>query len=63
MWFNKPFYKYATGTILILIIIYLLGKIDYFYMAVSKTDYNHLFSDFNSWASLLYFKAGRSFFE
>lgn len=30
MWINKPFFKYATGIILILIIIFLLGKIDYF---------------------------------
>lgn len=30
MWMNKPFFKYATGIILLLIIIYLLGKIDYF---------------------------------
>lgn len=36
MWFNKPFYKYATGTILILIIIYLLGKIDYFIWPFQK---------------------------
>ncbi|WP_210366593.1 AI-2E family transporter [Bacillus sp. REN3] len=30
MWIHKPFFKYATGTILILVIIYLFGKIDYF---------------------------------
>ncbi|WP_264805914.1 AI-2E family transporter [Cytobacillus sp. NCCP-133] len=30
MWMNKPFFKYATGIILVLIIIFLLGKIDYF---------------------------------
>lgn len=30
MWVNKPFFKYATGTILVLLIILLLGKIDYF---------------------------------
>ncbi|RSD24438.1 AI-2E family transporter [Mesobacillus subterraneus] len=30
MWFHRPFFKYATGAILILIIIFLFGKIDYF---------------------------------
>ncbi|WP_436376268.1 AI-2E family transporter [Cytobacillus sp. BC1816] len=30
MWINKPFFKYAAGTIFVLIIIFLLGKIDYF---------------------------------
>ncbi|MCD7034437.1 AI-2E family transporter [Metabacillus sp. GX 13764] len=30
MWINKPFFKYATGIILALIIIFLFGKIDYF---------------------------------
>ncbi|MBN8199928.1 AI-2E family transporter [Bacillus sp. NTK034] len=30
MWINKPFFKYAAGTITVLIIIFLLGKIDYF---------------------------------
>lgn len=36
MWINKPFYKYATATILILIIIYLFGKIDYFMWPFQK---------------------------
>ena len=36
MWINKPFFKYATGSILILIIIYLLGKIDYFIWPFQK---------------------------
>ena len=36
MWINKPFYKYATASILILIIIYLLGKIDYFIWPFQK---------------------------
>jgi predicted PurR-regulated permease PerM len=36
MWINKPFYKYATAAILILIIIYLLGKIDYFMWPFQK---------------------------
>ena len=36
MWINKPFFKYAIGTILILIIIYLLGKIDYFIWPFQK---------------------------
>lgn len=30
MWINKPFFKYAAGTIFVLVIIFLLGKIDYF---------------------------------
>lgn len=30
MWIEKPFFKYATGVILILLIIFLSGKIDYF---------------------------------
>lgn len=29
MWIRKPFFEYATATILILIIIFFLGKIDY----------------------------------
>ena len=29
MWIRKPFFEYATGAILILIIIFFLGKIDY----------------------------------
>lgn len=29
MWIHKPYFKYATGTILALLIIFLLGKIDY----------------------------------
>ncbi|CAM4123393.1 AI-2E family transporter [Mesobacillus thioparans] len=30
MWIQRPFFKFATGTILILLIIFLFGKIDYF---------------------------------
>jgi predicted PurR-regulated permease PerM len=30
MWIQKPFFKYATGIILVLLIIFLFGKIDYF---------------------------------
>ncbi|MBT2680882.1 AI-2E family transporter [Bacillus sp. ISL-35] len=30
MWVQRPFFKYATGIILILLIIFLFGKIDYF---------------------------------
>lgn len=30
MWVQKPFFKYATGIILVLLIIFLFGKIDYF---------------------------------
>ncbi|MGV2938950.1 AI-2E family transporter [Mesobacillus sp. LC4] len=30
MWIQRPFFKYATGTILLLLIIFLFGKIDYF---------------------------------
>lgn len=30
MWIHRPFFKYTTGTILVLLIIFLLGKIDYF---------------------------------
>jgi predicted PurR-regulated permease PerM len=36
MWINKPFFKYATGTILVLIIVYLFGKIDYFLWPFQK---------------------------
>ncbi|PQD94765.1 AI-2E family transporter [Pradoshia eiseniae] len=36
MWINKPFFKYATGLILILIIIVLFGKIDYFIWPFQK---------------------------
>lgn len=36
MWVNKPFFKYASGLILILVIIYLLGKIDYFIWPFQK---------------------------
>jgi len=36
MWINKPFFKYATGLILILIIIFLFGKIDYFIWPFQK---------------------------
>lgn len=30
MWVQKPFFKYATGIILVLLVIFLFGKIDYF---------------------------------
>jgi predicted PurR-regulated permease PerM len=30
MWIQRPFFKYATGAILLLLIIFLFGKIDYF---------------------------------
>lgn len=30
MWIQRPFFKYATGAILVLLIIFLFGKIDYF---------------------------------
>ncbi|MCM3121690.1 AI-2E family transporter [Mesobacillus sp. AQ2] len=30
MWVQRPFFKYSTGLILILLIIFLFGKIDYF---------------------------------
>ncbi|WP_079509113.1 AI-2E family transporter [Mesobacillus jeotgali] len=30
MWIQKPFFKYATAIILVLLIIFLFGKIDYF---------------------------------
>ncbi|WLR57055.1 AI-2E family transporter [Mesobacillus subterraneus] len=30
MWIQRPFFKYATGIILLLLIIFLFGKIDYF---------------------------------
>ncbi len=36
MWVNKPFFKYASGLILILIIIFLFGKIDYFIWPFQK---------------------------
>lgn len=36
MWIHKPFFKYAFGAILVLIIIYLLGKIDYFVWPFQK---------------------------
>ncbi|MFY4777002.1 AI-2E family transporter [Metabacillus sp. RGM 3146] len=36
MWINKPYFKYATGFILALIIIFLLGKIDYFLLPFQK---------------------------
>ncbi|WP_455663297.1 AI-2E family transporter [Pradoshia sp.] len=36
MWVNKPFFKYASGLILILLIIFLFGKIDYFIWPFQK---------------------------
>ncbi|NHM32263.1 AI-2E family transporter [Neobacillus terrae] len=36
MWIHKPFFKYATGTLLVLFIIYMLGKIDYFLWPFQK---------------------------
>ncbi|PLT29956.1 AI-2E family transporter [Peribacillus deserti] len=36
MWINKPFFKYATGTILCLIIILLFGRIDYFMKPIQQ---------------------------
>ncbi|WP_404456273.1 AI-2E family transporter [Virgibacillus necropolis] len=30
MWIRKPFFKYATGTLLVLLCIYFLGKVDFF---------------------------------
>ncbi|WP_071459705.1 AI-2E family transporter [Bacillus massilinigeriensis] len=30
MWIHKPFFQYATGTLLVLFVIFMLGKIDYF---------------------------------
>ncbi|MFE4898582.1 AI-2E family transporter [Peribacillus butanolivorans] len=36
MWINKPFFKYASGIILIILIIFLLGKIDYIYLPIQK---------------------------
>ena len=37
MWINKPFYKYATGIILIILIILLFGQIEYFFLPFKKT--------------------------
>lgn len=36
MWINKPFFKYAAGTLFILAIIFMLGKIDYFLWPFQK---------------------------
>ncbi|RFU64809.1 AI-2E family transporter [Peribacillus glennii] len=36
MWINKPFFKYATGVLLTIFIIFLLGKIDYFLQPFQK---------------------------
>ncbi|OCA81521.1 AI-2E family transporter [Bacillus sp. FJAT-27225] len=36
MWINKPFFRYATAFILLLLIIFLLGKIDYFIWPFKK---------------------------
>jgi len=30
MWFNNKFFKYATGTFLVLLIIFMLGQVDFF---------------------------------
>jgi predicted PurR-regulated permease PerM len=36
MWINRPFFKYASGILLILLIIFLFGKIDYFVWPFQK---------------------------
>ncbi|MGG4268180.1 hypothetical protein [Peribacillus simplex] len=36
MWINKPFFKYASAIILIILIIFLLGKIDYIFLPLQK---------------------------
>ena len=36
LWINKPFFKYACGIILIILIIFLLGKIDYVLLPLQK---------------------------
>lgn len=36
MWINRPFFKYAMGILLILLIIFLFGKIDYFVWPFKK---------------------------
>ncbi|WP_316568673.1 AI-2E family transporter [Neobacillus sp. YIM B06451] len=36
MWIEKPFFRYATAAILLLLIIFLLGKIDYFVWPFKK---------------------------
>ncbi|MGE7646399.1 AI-2E family transporter [Peribacillus frigoritolerans] len=36
MWINKPFFKYACAIILIILIIFLLGKIDYVLLPLQK---------------------------
>ncbi|MDQ0218827.1 AI-2E family transporter [Peribacillus cavernae] len=36
MWINKPFFKYAAGILLTILIIYLLGKMDYFFAPFQK---------------------------
>ncbi|WP_059170310.1 AI-2E family transporter [Bacillus sp. FJAT-27445] len=36
MWIEKPFFRYATAAILLLIIIFLFGKIDYFVWPFKK---------------------------
>ncbi|MDP4162884.1 MAG: AI-2E family transporter [Bacillota bacterium] len=36
MWINKPFFKYAAGILISLMIIYMLGKIDYFVWPFQK---------------------------
>ncbi|CEG26974.1 AI-2E family transporter [Bacillus sp. B-jedd] len=36
MWIEKPFFRYATAAILLLLIIFLLGKIDYFLWPFQK---------------------------
>ncbi|RFU64194.1 AI-2E family transporter [Bacillus sp. V59.32b] len=36
MWINKPFFKYATGVLLTILIIFFFGKIDYFFWPFQK---------------------------
>ncbi|RFU67662.1 AI-2E family transporter [Peribacillus saganii] len=37
MWIHKPFFQYATAALLVVIIIFFLGKIDYFLWPFQKT--------------------------
>ncbi|PLS18282.1 AI-2E family transporter [Bacillus sp. M6-12] len=37
MWIHKPFFQYATAVLLVVIIIFFLGKIDYFLWPFQKT--------------------------
>ncbi|PLT35536.1 AI-2E family transporter [Bacillus sp. V5-8f] len=36
MWIHKPFFKYATAVLLVILIIFLMGKIDYFLWPFQK---------------------------